>query len=315
MRLSSSPSPPHSNPTEPRRKHKFAFDNFKSNDFLRWETGEVCELKVGVNRKVRNKNEYALRWKKLKVPLIYVQLVAQLVAEDLHGGHNTGHEALRRQSYARRLLDHVGNEFRTEFNKWKKFFKPCDIRFKTLNPVLQRYFRGVPDGYTPSVRSAISGSDRPTIRDVTMFYLAVDPCDPDLVPCYRRNLLYIPESRWHLAVILGIARLDSVEHFDRVRVNHDNIMEELALEGATDTADGEESKLNEVEVRAILDEGLEDFFKDQLNRVVHIPLAPCCTQPLTLCLLQLEIVEQVKAQRAEEAEQDEEQDELEPMEV
>ena len=305
MRLSSSPSPPRSNLTEPRRKHKFAFDNFKSKDFLRWNTGEVCELKVGVNRKVRNKNEYALRWKKLKVPLIYVQLVAQLVAKDLHSQHNTGHEALRRQSYARRLLDHFGNEFRTEFKKWKKLGKPSDIRFKTLNPVLQRYFRGVPDGYTPSVRSTISGRDHPTIHDVTIFYLGEDPRDPDLVSCYRRNLLYIPESRWYLAVILGIAYLDSVQHFDRVRVNHDNIMEELALEGGSDTADGEESKLNEVEVRAILDEGLEDFFEDQLNRVVHIPLVPCCTQPLTLWLLQLEIVEQVKAQLAEEAEDEE----------
>ena len=70
----------------------------------------------------------------------------------------------------------------------------------------------------------------------------------------------------------------------RVRVNHDNVMEELALEGGSDTADREESKLNEVEVHAILDKGLEDFFEDQLNWVVHIPLAPCCTQPLTLRL-------------------------------
>ena len=53
--------PPRSNSTEPRRKHKFAFDNFKSKDFLRWNTGEVCELKVGISRKVRNKNEYVMR--------------------------------------------------------------------------------------------------------------------------------------------------------------------------------------------------------------------------------------------------------------
>ena len=245
------------------------------------------------------------------MPLIYVQLIGQLVAEDLHGQHNTGHEALRRQSYARRVLDHVGHEFRREFKEWKRLGKPSDIRFQTLNPILQRYFRGVPDGYTPSVRSAISGSDAPTIRDVTLFYLGEDPCDPDLISAYHRNLLYIPESRWYLAVIFGIAHLDSVEHFEKVRVNHDNIMEELALEGATDTADGDESKLNKVEVCAILDEGLEDFFEDQLNRVVHIPLAPCCTRPLTLLLLQPEIVEQVKAQMAEEAL--EEQEEPEPM--
>jgi len=256
------------------RKYKFAFSDFTADDFLVWNTGELRQLRIGYPKKLPKKDDYKVHWKKLKVPIIYVQLIAQLVAEDFHGDHNNGHEALRRQSYARRVLDEVAKEFRNEFKEWKD--NPSAIRFKVLNPILQRYLQGVHDGYTPSVRAAISGGVEPTLRDVSMFYLSKDPVDPDAVSLYRRNLLYIPESRWHLGVLLGNAILENIRYYDKFRINHDNIMEELSQDDATTTASGEESTINEVEVRSIFDEGLEDFFTDQLERVVRVLQPPTC---------------------------------------
>ena len=117
---------------------------------------------------------------------------------------------------------------------------------------------------------AISGGDEPTIRDLTEFYLSRDPTNPDTISLYRRNLLYIPELRWFLVVPPGKAKLADIDHFDKVRVNHDNIMEALTEDDGTTTAEGEESNISEVEVRAIFDEGLEDFFEDQLKQVVRV---------------------------------------------
>jgi hypothetical protein len=231
---------------------------------------------------------YATRWqtKRVKIPLVYAQLIGQLVAEDKHGGHNNGHEAVRRQSYARDVLEAVGKELRRIKGDYTLF------RSKVLNPILQRYLRGVPDSYTPSIRAAISGDDEPTIADATKFYLAKDPVDPVYLPHYRRNLLYIVESRWYLGILLGEMDLKSKLDFNRIRVHHDNIMEALADEDDTDSDSTSQDKddadtssedddeetpaaLNEVEVRTIFDEGLEGCFADELEAVVRaIPSTP-----------------------------------------
>ena len=282
------------------RKYRFIWDKLNPSDFLVWHTGELRMLKVGTMLKQRGKNTKEMNWKELDVPIIYVQLIAQLVAEDRHGDHNEGHEALRRQSYARQVLDEVAKEFKREFKEWKN--NPAGIRFQTLNPILQRYLQGIPDAYTPSVRRAISGGDEPTIRDVTKFYLSRDPTDPDAVSLYRRNLLYIPESRWFLAVLSGKVKVADIDHFDKVRVNHDNIMEALAEDDGTTTAEGEESNISEVEVRAIFDEGLEDFFEDQLKRVVCVLWSPR-VQPLTFRFPQPDLVDEIKAELALAAEE------------
>ena len=226
--------------------------------------------------KVQNSNEHKTITKALDIPILYVQLVAQLVAEDLHGDDHDSHEALRRQSYTRQVLDQFGKEFRREFKAWKA--DPQAIHSKVFNPILQWYLRGVPDRYTPAITAAISGEDEPTIHDVSSFYLAKDPVDPNYASTYSQNLLYIPESRWYLAVLMGKAELKSVANFDKVRVNHDNIMEYLAEDNSSTTVSGLDSYLNEVEIRAIFDEGLEDAFEGHLGKheVVRIltPLVP-----------------------------------------
>ena len=75
---------------------------------------------------------------------------------------------------------------------------------------------------------------------------------------------------------MGKAELKSVAHFDKVRVNHDNIMEYLAEDESSTTVSGQDSFLNEVEIRAIFNEGLEDAFEDLLNK----PEVVCILTPL-----------------------------------
>jgi len=224
----------------------------------------LLEISVGFAQKIRNKDAYETRWTKAHIPLLYVQLIAQLVAEDKHGNEDDGHESLRRQSYAREVLDAVGREIRR--------YRGEGIRFRSavLNPILQRYRQGVPDGYTPAVCDAISADGRPTITEATIFYLEEDPLSLLFVSSYRRNLIYIPESRWFLRVLLQKANLLSKTSYNFVRANHVKIVAALAKEDDTVTEDGEDSHFTEVEIKAILQEGLDEFFKHELSWTVCV---------------------------------------------
>ena len=139
-------------------------------------------IQVGAHVKIKNKAATKMKWTKpVGIPVVYAQLIAQLLAEDLHGEQNSGHEALRRQSYARQVLDAAGKEI-------KQYKGPSTaFRSKILTPILQRYRRGTPDGYTPTIRTAVSGDEdvAPTLTDATQFYLSEDPVDPAHIPFYR----------------------------------------------------------------------------------------------------------------------------------
>jgi len=225
--------------------------------------------------KKRNSDEYDTHTKTLHIPMIYLQVITQLVAEDRHGISNTGHEALRRQSYARQVLDKVGIELRGYKGDGSLF------RSTVLNPILQRQMRGVPDVYTPSVCAAISGDDEPTIADVTTFYLGKDPVDDACLSIFHRNLLYVPQSRWFLAVLLEVTARDDIEHYNKVLVNHDKLMEALALNDDADTNSSEESSLTLAELEVILDEGLVDYFEGLIDTAVRT-VYPSCPPFLTL---------------------------------
>lgn len=231
-----------------------------SDQFLNWKKGQVKEIQVGKHEKRRGKGKKAasMVWTKREIPVIYVQLVCQLLLEDLHGETDPSHESLRRQSYARQVLDAAAKDIRQYKGPGAKF------RSKILTPILQRYLRGVPDGYTPSIRAAIAeGEGEPTIADATQFYLAEDPVDPTHIPHYRRNLIHIVESRWYLGVLLGKIKLDSATDFKRIRSNHDEVMGALADE--SDQEDDEEDdrplSFSKTEVEIIVDEGLDEFFE------------------------------------------------------
>lgn len=213
----------------------------------------------------------AVSWLMHEIPAPYDRLISQLAAEAMHGQSNSSHEAQRRWEYALEIL----NLFGQEYTWYKRVRQPPPLavfRSKVLTPILQRHLKGVHDGYTPKVRSTINpGKDEPTIEDATRFYLQTDPTDPKWIPLYRRNLLYIPEARWHLAILrkVPLSGDSSIPHFDKVRANDEAIMESLAAEGHKEFDDNGIPLLSLVEVRAIFDENLELWFAEELQKVVR----------------------------------------------
>ena len=207
-----------------RRKHTFKVNfnpakptfkvNFDPADFFEWEHNELLEITLEWPHKMPKKESYTTRSKTAHIPILYAQLVAQLLAEDDHGNNNDGHESLRRQAYAREVLDAFGREIRRYTGQGIHF------RSEVLNPILQRYRQGVPDAYAPAVCDAISGDGRLTITEATQFYLAVDPVESARSLEYRRNLVYIPEARWYLRVLLGKVNLGSARSYNAVLANH-----------------------------------------------------------------------------------------------
>jgi hypothetical protein len=110
-----------------------------------------------------------------------------------------------------------------------------------------------------------------TILDVTKFYLGVDPADPKFIRSYRRNLLYIPEARWHLGLMSGEipGSEQAILRYNKVSVNHDAIMKSLLVGCRTEVDKNNIPLLNHVEIKTILDEGLEDFFAEEMQSVVR----------------------------------------------
>ena len=220
--------------------------------FLNWEDGELWEIEVQkLAKRSQGKKTTADTWRKLKLPAVYVQLIYQLLAEDRHGNDNDGYEALRRQSYARQVLDQAAMEIR-EYTGAAK-----DFRSAILTPILQRYLWGIPDSYTPVICAAVAkGNEEPTLADATKFYLRMDPVDHTYLPQYRRNLLYIAESRWYLGTLLDNFDVTSDNDFNKTRINHDAVMESIANEANEDDEDEDEEEEEDDEGED--DEGEED---------------------------------------------------------
>jgi hypothetical protein len=205
-------------------------------------------------------------------------VICQLIAENQFAQDNNCHEARRRQTYPNEILDAFAMEI-------KSYVGPsADFRSKVLTPILQRQLWGVYDACGPMVRMAVAvGKDKPTIADAKRFYLKDDPTDPGFIPIYRRNLLYNPEARWHLGVVMGIPPpSDSQEYYKKIKTNHDKIMAalQLALEQKQpedfpegEIPEGDIRLLSKTEALAILDEGLWDFFGLELRQVVWITYA------------------------------------------
>jgi len=195
------------------------------------------------------------------IPIPYARIVHQLKLEAKHGDEDLGHESLRRKTYAEAMLDQFGWELDTFQGT------AADFRSKVLTPVLQRQLKGVSDAYAPSIRYAIAPpTGKPTISEVTTFYLGNDPLDPRYIPSYWRNLVYIREARWHLGILMGKISMESREDFNLSLSTHDIIMETLA-QLRLPVSRGV-PLFNEVEVAAIVHENLETFFERELSRVV-----------------------------------------------
>lgn len=252
-----------------RPKYRFSCD-LKLESFMDWTDGKVHEINYGRLRKIPDKK--TLKWsaKIINIHIQYARVIQQFVFEDNHAKQNKGHEALRRRTYAQRVLDRLG----MELDSWQRDYAKdgwewSHFRSTTLTPILQRQLRGVPDAYGPAIRKAITPSNSiPTIGQATTFYLGVNPLSTGCIPYYRRHLLYVREARWHLAILMGKVDIKSVEDFDRSLRHHDVIMDALC-ESPRPTP-GSIPPLNQVEAVVITVEGIDEFFRQELSWTVSI---------------------------------------------
>jgi hypothetical protein len=248
---------------------------------MRWEKDELRDVIAMTLIKVEGTEELVNHDMPYKLPAAYHRVVSQLGLEIQYGEMNDNHEARRRMAYAREVLDAFGREL----EQLKDTTPPAMKAFRSavLTPILQRQLWGVPDAYTPFVRSAIKGKKHAelTIKTATEFYLKRDPTNPSNIPIYRRNLLYIPEARWHLQRLMG--RSPSPQHRDQVEDDHDLIMVALR-EGYKGLDNRSFPLLTQAEASAIAEEGLEEFFEVEIaNLVKHIiPFVPLCLLTISI---------------------------------
>ena len=269
-------------PSFHRRRHTFKY-TFEAANFLAWRRNEVG--KITVIKQLNGRKSRAVR----NIPIGYIQLVDQLVKESLHGQEG-GQESVRRSAYADITLDAFARELFAKAVAGPKF------RSKVLTPLMQRHRSGIPDHYTPVLRRSLGGE---TATHATLFYLSEDPINPKYLSQYRRSLIYLPESRWHLGLLLGTIELKNQDHYNIVWQNHDRVMTALRDgnrddEGESDESESDESEsedsdsdssqavdeqvrevkvhaFSKVEVEVILQERLQDFFKVELARVAIPP--------------------------------------------
>jgi len=225
-----------------------------------WTAGTLRPFRIGT--KSNRGNRYTL----YHIPAPYDRILAQLIAEDEHGDIHHSHEALRRQVYARQVLDKFAEEFRSYTGE------PADFRSKVLTPILQRQLVGVTDGDLPTLNTVIGKNEsRPTIREATVFYLTVDPTDPDLIPNYRYTTVFTPEVRWHLGTVMGVIEVGDGAAYDRIfGRNQDALM--VAIQAQPDDAvEGSRAAvLDAPMITVINEEGLRQFFTKELEQAVRV---------------------------------------------
>ena len=254
----------------PWARTRFAFRYALAADsFMNWRAGELRTVELGQWRKRRGVASQEIYFTSYQIPAPYDRLVSQLTAEQVHADSHDSHESRRRGVYALQTLDAFGEELK-EFGNVRRL--PATFRSKVLTPILQRHRLGIHDAYTPFVHTCIAGKGRsPLVEDVTRVYLGKDPANPAYIRQYRRQLLYLPDPRWHLAVIMGVSGKTQEErdnHYNRVRANHDRIMKIPLAEAHAERDPHGVPLLTCTEIEVILDERLEDFFTEELKSVV-----------------------------------------------
>jgi hypothetical protein len=239
---------------------------------MAWEIHEVREVKVKVKQKQGNTT--TLAEEVMHIPAPYDRIVSQLLSEVEHAMNDSGHESLRRQTYAEQVLDNFYDEI-INYKGVERAF-----RSKFLTPLLQRQMLGVAEDYAPVVKASVQAEHETlTIKAATEFYLQHDPTDPSWIESYRRNLIYTPQARWHLGVVMGSTDVKDREAYNLVLKNHDLIMEAMRTnieQNAGGIGGGEDDDssscgipdLSAAEIRVIREEKLDGFFRKELDRVM-----------------------------------------------
>ena len=234
-------------------------------NFMTWERDEtrLVTAKTFTNeKKAYGRISRKTHCHEYSVPAAYQRIIDQLAKEEEHGLRDSAHEPQRRLTYVQKTLDALYEELKTYFDVPDA--NAVKYRSAVLTPLLQRQLMGVDENYMPPVRDAISnGRGTPTIEHATEFYLSIDPTEPDWIPTYRRNLIYIPEARWHLGIVMGKWSIGSAQSHSMIEKNTD-----LLLRDCDSNSDGELPLFNQTEVAVIVSESVEQFFEDELERVV-----------------------------------------------
>lgn len=248
-----------------RRRYHFKLVELTPELFLQWTADEMYNLSFGLVRKVPRKNVWRPQWKIKQIPFPYARLIHQLQLEDEHGNSNQGHEAQRRQSYAQRVLDKLGEELENTNPEphW---------RSKVLTPIMQRQLQGICDAYAPSVESAVyagepldsddEDEEKITIANATEFYLDRDPLNPAEIPNYRRNMIYIHQMKWHLSILLDKFPVTSVDWYHRSLSLHDKQMRSKVFPDDEATAI---PPFSPMDVQFIVFSHLEDYFAGDIK--------------------------------------------------
>ena len=252
-----------------RRRYTF-WCTLAADEFMSWKAGDLRTIELGQWRKRCRAEAYDIVFASYDVPAPYDRLVSQLITERVHADHHDTYEARRRAVYAMATLDAFGDELK-EFKNSK--LPTASFRSKVLTPILQRQRLGIHDAYTPFVSACVASDGKtPTLRDISKTYLGCDPANPSYIRAYRRNLLYLPDPRWHLGMVMHAAGRTQDEQnssHKRVRVNHDKIMATPLAEVHMDCDQHGIPRLSCTEIEVIFDEGLEDFFAEELQSVVR----------------------------------------------
>lgn len=248
----------------PYRRKYYLRCSISVETFLVWRQGQLGTIGVGVQKRGSKK----LHWTNKILLVPYIRIACQLKAEYTHGTKHRGHEAVRRQTYAAMVMDAFGEELM----KYKG--EPVKFRSVVLTPIMQRHLCGAPDAYTPTVQAVVKQGERdiPSIADATEYYLSWDPVEPSWIPNFRHNIVYIPEVRWHLAVLMEVHDLSDGAAYNRVRDNQDRLMRDLRMEANNDNKQVEIPLFGPAEVRVIVMERLEEYFKEELAQVVRLAL-------------------------------------------
>ena len=231
---------------------------------MSWRPGELRDLEIGTKRKAPGKKTYAWSFTRKKIPAPYDRVVRQLMDEDAHGNEDRSHEAQRRQSYARQVLDEFAKELKAYTHR------AADFRSHVLSPILARQLVGIPDSYSPSIEDAVSRQeDKVTIGMATELYLSRDLTAVELIPGYRYNAILLPEVRWHLAVVLQKINVGDTGEYSRVLRNQDLLARKYREYEPEPEIEGDAPPdLCPPMVGVVVKEDLEDFFTPELAAVV-----------------------------------------------
>jgi len=229
---------------------------------MEWSEGELHKVEYGMVRKRRGKDTHYKGWHERMVLVPYARLIQQFLLEESYAALVDSHEAQRRVCYVGRVLD----EFAKELMGYRG--DDTDFRSNVLTPILQRQLRGIPDAYGPTIQRAVHLPDVSrgpvTIAQATRFYLGIDPTSPKCIPTYRRNLIYIREARWHLAIMLGLIVISKARDFNWYLDHHDLVMSELGPKPAGPGIPA----FSETEVKVIVVESLTEWFERELRKTV-----------------------------------------------